>query len=68
MECSLYQFCFVNKMKVNEPMARPIKDTPHLTGKDTKRFFERMDSVKLLPAEEIGLIKKIANKFVFVLD
>lgn len=55
-------------MKVNEPMARPIKDTPHLTGKDTKRFFERMDSVKLLPAEEIGLIKKIANKFVFVLD
>lgn len=49
-------------------MARPIKDTPHLTGKDAQRFFEKMDKVKPLPAEEIARIKKSVSKFVFVLD
>ena len=49
-------------------MARPIKDTPDLTGKDAKRFFKKMDNVKPLSAEEIARIKKSASKFVFVLD
>lgn len=49
-------------------MARPIKDTPDLKGKDARRFFEKMDNVQKESAEEIARIKKSASKFVFVLD
>lgn len=49
-------------------MARPIKETPNLTGKDAKRFFDKMESVKPLSIKEKEQIKKSASKFVFVLD
>lgn len=49
-------------------MARPIKDTPHLTGKDAKRFFDKMENVVRVSEEEIARIKKSASKLVFVLD
>ena len=49
-------------------MARPIKDTPDLTGKDAKRFFDKMENVKPVSAEESARIKRNASKYVFVLD
>ena len=49
-------------------MARPIKETPVLRGKDAERFFDRMENVKSVSAEEIARIKKSASEFVFVLD
>jgi hypothetical protein len=49
-------------------MARPIKETPVLRGKDAERFFDRMENVKPVSAEEIERIKKSASKFVFVND
>lgn len=49
-------------------MARPIKETLVLRGKDAERFFDRMENVKPVSAEEIARIKKSASKFVFVLD
>lgn len=52
----------------DKTMARPIKDTPDLTGKDAKRFFDKMENVKPASAEEIARIKRNASKYVFVLD
>jgi hypothetical protein len=49
-------------------MARPIKETPVLSGKDAERFFQKMENVKPVSPEEIARIKKSASKFVFVLD
>lgn len=34
-------------------MARPIKETPVLKGKDAERFIERMDTVGRASAKEI---------------
>jgi hypothetical protein len=49
-------------------MARPIKDTPILKGKDAKRFREAMGNVQPMPKERLEEIqksyefmKKIAN-------
>jgi hypothetical protein len=39
-------------------MARPIKETPVLTGKNAKRFEERLKSVKPVSKEEISRIKE----------
>lgn len=39
-------------------MARPIKETPVLTGKDARRFEERLKSVKPVSKEEINRIKE----------
>jgi hypothetical protein len=39
-------------------MARPIKETPVLTGKDAKRFREAMENVKPVSKEEREEIKK----------
>jgi hypothetical protein len=39
-------------------MARPIKETPVLTGKNAKRFEERLKSVKSVSEEELSRIKK----------
>ncbi|GHT39318.1 hypothetical protein FACS189437_02350 [Bacteroidia bacterium] len=33
-------------------MARPIKETPVLTGKDAKRFREAMENIKPISREE----------------
>ncbi len=33
-------------------MARPIKETPILTGKDAQRFLERMHTVERMSNEE----------------
>jgi hypothetical protein len=49
-------------------MARPIKETPVLRGKDAERFYQKMENVEKVSAEELARIKKSASKFVFVLD
>jgi hypothetical protein len=49
-------------------MARLIKEIPVLRGKDEERFFDRMENVKPVSAEEIARIKKSASRFVFVND
>ena len=33
-------------------MARPIKETPTLTGKDAKRFIDKMQNVKPISIKE----------------
>lgn len=67
----LYYFCR-GKNKTNNEMARPIKETPILTGSDAEAFVEEMERVdnmseetrtanriKLLEEFE-AIIKKIA--------
>ncbi len=49
-------------------MARPIKETPVLRGKDAERFFQKMENVKPVSAEELARIKYNASKYVFVND
>ena len=44
-------------------MARPIKETPVITGKDTKRFAEKMVNLKLESKEEKEAAKKVYEKF-----
>ena len=39
-------------------MARPIKETPTLKGKDAERFLRLMDEVKPVSKEEMERIKK----------
>lgn len=39
-------------------MARPIKETPILTGKDAERFVSKMQSVENLSEEERAANKK----------
>ncbi len=52
----------------DKTMARPIKDTPDLKGKDARRFFDKMDNVQKVSPEELARIKKSASRFVFVND
>jgi F420-0:gamma-glutamyl ligase-like protein len=40
-------------------MARPIKDTPILTGKDAKRFRESIKNVRRVPKEELKEQKEV---------
>ncbi|MBF0517125.1 MAG: hypothetical protein HQK97_08420 [Nitrospirae bacterium] len=42
-------------------MARPIKETPTLTGKDAKRFLERMATVDKRRISKEGYEKSLAN-------
>jgi hypothetical protein len=44
-------------------MARPIKETPVLTGKDAKTFAEKMANIKPESKEEIEAAKKVYDKF-----
>ena len=44
-------------------MARPIKETPVLTGKDAKRFAEKMANLKPESKEEKEASKKVYDKF-----
>ena len=39
-------------------MARPIKETPTLRGKDAERFLRLMDEVQPVSKEEMERIKK----------
>jgi hypothetical protein len=39
-------------------MARPIKDTPVISGEDARRFLEAMENVVPLPKEEREKMKK----------
>ncbi len=39
-------------------MARPIKETPILTGKDTERFVKRMNEKRTVSDIEIERVKK----------
>ena len=40
-------------------MARPIKETPVLTGKDAKRFAEKMANPRPVTKEEVEAAKKV---------
>ena len=44
-------------------MARPIKETPVLKGKDAKRFAEKMANVKPITQEERVKAEKVYEKF-----
>lgn len=44
-------------------MARPVKETPVLTGKDAKRFAEKMAHLKPEAKEEKEAAKKAYEKF-----
>lgn len=44
-------------------MARPIKETPVLTGKDAERFAERMANVGRASAGEIEEARKVYEAF-----
>ena len=47
---SLY-ICGIKHDKCRENMARPIKETPILTGEDAERFVKEMERVDAIPAE-----------------
>ncbi len=49
-------------------MAKPIKETPVLKGKDAERFFQKMKNVEKLSVQEIARIKHNASKHVFVFE
>lgn len=51
---------FVINFKI---MVRPIKETPVLTGKDAKRFAEKMAHLKPESKEEKEAAKKVYEKF-----
>ena len=44
-------------------MARPIKETPVVTGKDAKRFAEKIAHLKPESKEEREAAKKVYAKF-----
>jgi hypothetical protein len=44
-------------------MARPIKDTPIISGEDARRFTEAMENVVPLPKKEREEIKKAYEWF-----
>lgn len=44
-------------------MARPIKETPVITGKDAKRFAAQMANLKPESKEEKEAAKKVYEKF-----
>lgn len=44
-------------------MARPIKETPILMGKDARRFVEKMANLKPESKEEKEAAKKVYLKF-----
>ena len=44
-------------------MARPIKETPVITGKDARRFAEKMVNLKPESKEEKEAAKKVYKKF-----
>ena len=52
--------CGELKLKI---MARPIKETPVVTGKDAKRFAEKMAHLKPESKEEKEAAKKVYEKF-----
>jgi hypothetical protein len=44
-------------------MARPIKETPVLTGEDARRFEQRMKDHKPLPKKEVERMEKSYQLF-----
>lgn len=44
-------------------MAQPIKETPIITGKDAKRFTQKMANLKPESKEEKEAAKKVYEKF-----
>ena len=52
--------CNINHINA---MARPIKETPVVTGKDAKRFSEKMANLKPESKEEKEAAKKVYEKF-----
>lgn len=52
--------CNINHINA---MAQPIKETPVVTGKDAKRFAEKMANLKPESKEEKEAAKKVYEKF-----
>ena len=52
--------CNINHINA---MARPIKETPVVTGKDAKRFAEKMANPRPVTKEEVEAAKKVYEKF-----
>ena len=46
------------ELKTKIIMARPIKETPILTGKDAERFVKRMNEKRTVSDKEIERVKK----------
>ena len=44
-------------------MARPIKETPVLRGKDAKKFAEKMANIKSITQEERTKAEKVYEEF-----
>jgi hypothetical protein len=42
-------------------MAKPIKETPTLTGKDAERFFQRMENLEKVSAEEVASTMRVST-------
>ncbi len=49
-------------------MARPIKETPVLTGEDAIRFWEAAENVVPATQEEIDRIKQVYEKYKLIAD
>jgi hypothetical protein len=67
-DCFANQIYFVSLLrslthKNKYIMARPIKDTPIISGDDARRFTEAMENVVPLPQEEREEIKKAYEWF-----
>ena len=56
----LYNAQIGGRFKIKEItfMARPIKETPILTGKDAERFVKRMNEKRTVSNKEIERVKK----------
>ena len=51
-------FVALNNKRKDTTMARPIKETPILTGKDAERFIKRMNETRTVSEKEIKRVKK----------
>lgn len=49
-------------------MARPIKETPVLTGEDATRFWEAAENVVPASVEEVQRAKEVYEKFKLIAD
>lgn len=54
--------CVINQLN-RRIMARPIKETPILTGKDAERFVRRMNEKRIVSENEIKRVKRIMSIF-----
>jgi hypothetical protein len=53
----------ISLQKIDNTMARPIRDTPVLKGKDARRFLKEISTPNPEPREEIEKAKKAYEWF-----